>query len=396
MRTTQLVLKNNNTLLCYFPNGNVVFDNDNPRLVNKPPQSGDTCWFDGPMMLSNLLIKDMSQSPILEKIRKCKEETSALFLLKHCYNELVDQFDTNKLQLLIKHPNILSINFPNDFIERLTIAINSSTSKKILFAHLELAIKNGKDQGIESLHAIADKMTFESKYVCLEKIGRGNDAKRIEQINSLLADNMKYCDAIQILLKDSIIDGLLGFLTIQKCQTSSTPKQMYELLEQFGPILSKANFGIDSYKPNSEKCLHTIQNIRILGWDKENYIESNSSLHSTIIVGVKCDEKNPEYSRIYFLDPRQTMSPSSGHQQVYSVGFSKYMSKVSDMYFLTGYNLTLEMREILEGKTIIKSSKLDSDDVKAPAISIFPKNERLNQIIQPEKKEGHNQLIHKP
>lgn len=361
----QFVIKNEDTLLCYFPNGDVKFYNEKPSLIKRQKQTSDTCWFDGSMMLANLLMEDLSHLPELKYIKRCKEETGALYMLKYCYEQLVNQFKADKLELLCNHPDILSINFPQDFIARLGAAINYSTTRQnLLFMHLKIAITHGKEYGIKSLNKCINVTAFNEKYACLQNIGCGSTAKNIKSINKNLGCDLKYSDIVQFLLKESIVEKLFNILTIEKCQLPETTEQMYNLLAHSGPMLVKANFGIDCYKPGTEKRLRTIQNVQIYGWDKENYISEASSLHALIIVGMKYDSKNPEKSRIYFMDPRQTLDPRQPYQQTYSVGFKKFMSKVTELHVLKGYNLSLEHREILEGKDSLMQINQESNHIR--------------------------------
>ncbi len=55
----QFIIKNEDTLLCYFPKGDVDFNNNKPRLIIRKNQIANNCWFEGSMMFANLLMKDL-------------------------------------------------------------------------------------------------------------------------------------------------------------------------------------------------------------------------------------------------------------------------------------------------------------------------------------------------
>jgi len=351
--------KSADTLICYVANGSVLVDGAGTISLNiKPAQISNTCWFDGPMMLASLSMKHLENTPQLAAVKKYKEETGALFLLEYCFKNFVEQYTVNKLQLLLEHRNLLSVNFPAHFKVALSIAIDSVERKKVLFDHIAIAIQKGKDQAAQALKFAVNKMIFTVGQECLMLIGCVEIANSINGINSLLTDQIKHSQYIKILQKDTIVAWLFDFLTLAECNTPSSPKGLYQLLEQSGPLLAKAMLGIDFYKPNSAKCLYSLLDLQIMGWGRNDVREEENNLHAIVIIGVKMDDTNPEQSRVYFIDPKQTLDPSSKYKQIYSVSYAKCMSKLKGLYSLAGYALTPEFKNEIERLANMKQNGL--------------------------------------
>jgi hypothetical protein len=330
--------------------------------VKKPTQMANTCWYDGPRaMYAAMSGRNYIYHPYLDAIEKYYREVSSIFSLKYCYENFVNQLNKNSLLELCNNPNILNVNFPDNFKEYLNKAIDSDERKKLLRTCLNIAIEKDNKTGINYLEQSLNKIEFEEGTKCLKSIGYANVADNLKVVNDNLEGDVKYCHGILIQQKNTIIEQMFTLLSIQDTTRPTSARELYDMLEKHGPLLVKGTFGIDSYVPNSAKNLKTINECQILGWDKDKYInDKDKTKHATIIVGVEVNESNSSYSRVYFLDPRQSLDPSEKHMQVYSVGFEKYKEKTKKIYFLKNYGLTEEIRNLEKNTSKKPSSGLAS------------------------------------
>ena len=357
-----LSYKTKDTLICYFPNGQVTFDKSGKlKLIKNPAQVSDTCWYDGPMIIANLSVCDIQQNAKLKAVKKYRDETGALYLLNFCFQNFIKNFKNDRLQELCDNPNSnlhrFSMCFSEYFRDYLAIAINSIERKKLFMDHLALTIAHGKEVGQQLLTKAINKMTFELGHETL--IAVGGDAEYVSAINRLLPQQIANNNMMLLMQKDDILKWLFDFISLTECESPVTPMKLYELLETSGPIFVKTYFGLAYYKPDSEKCLSTLLDMKIMGWDKSDYIcDDMSVLHALIIVGVTSDSANPEKSRVYFLDPNQTLNPFDKFKQIYSVSFTKFMSKVDSSYLLSNYNCTAEHKKELEESVVSEWSAL--------------------------------------
>ena len=331
-----------------FSEGNINTTREGKfTLSEKPAQTTDTCWFEGPMMLANLSLASIN-SPEFDAIKQYKEETGALYLLEYCFKNFITQFDSEKLLKLAKHHNMLSINFPEDFINRLGRAIHSPQRKELLTESLILAATSNPELTLKSFTDKISKIIFDLGHECLNKIGMEVVADNVFELNSSLLKEHQYNQFLRIMQKDSIIEYLLKQLTISENPKFTSAQDLFALLCEKGPLLIRAQFGIDSYVLNSAYLLNKIENIHILGWNKNDFIDDkNSYQHYTVIIGMKYNADAPESSRVYFVDPRQTMNPNQ-KKDVYSVSFAKYNATIAQVYYLSGYKLTADIVTQLE------------------------------------------------
>ncbi|MBA2649824.1 MAG: J domain-containing protein [Legionella sp.] len=351
--------KSKNIVICYAPNGTISIDSTGTyKLLKKTAQLSNTNWFDGPMMLSSFLLHALETSSQFKAVTQYKDETAALHLLEYCYKQFTEQLTVDKLILLCTCPDILGLNLPADFKTRLSLAIDSPMRRALFFNCLKIAIEEGTTKGLKSLLVIINELIYKSGETCLVELGFEDMASHINNTNFYLPEEDKHCELIQSLQHDKIVSWLYQFLNIQNCAAPQTDQELYILLEQAGPILAKGPLGIDSYKPNSAKCVSAFSNARILAWNKKDYLNTSHTLHATLIVGVKLDAANAESSRIYFLDPLQTLDPNSKNKDIYSVSYSKFMSNKPNLYVLSDYNLTETHRRRLEPQNLPKVSDL--------------------------------------
>ncbi|MBA2649662.1 MAG: J domain-containing protein [Legionella sp.] len=361
--------KSENTLICYAPNGIISVEGSGVyKLLKKPAQISNTSWYDGPMMLSSFLMRRLDNSPKFVAVTRYKEETAALYLLAYCYSQFIEQYTIDKLIQLYAHPNILSINFPEDFKARLRIAINTQERYKLFFECVDFAITGGKIKGLQSFNAAINKLTYCAGSTCLVALELESSAQHVNRINANLEEEDKHCELILMMQHDYISAWLFTFLSMESSPSPKSALELSTLLEQSGPLLAKGQFGIDCYKPNSAKCLHTILNNRILGWGKSDYVNDNRALHTTLVVGVEYDKSNPAQSRVYFLDPLQTMEPKSKYKEIYSVSYSKFMSKRPNLFVLSDYNLTETHKKHLESN-LQKPSSFRGGFLNNPGLS---------------------------
>lgn len=346
--------KTQDTLLCHFPKGQIKLEGINKlRLVKKEAQLSDSCWFDGPMMLANFLMCNLDDMPWFHAMEKHKEEMGGLYLLEHCYTEFVTQFENDDLKILSDHKNLLGVDFPDPFLTYLGGAISSPQREKMLSDHLKFAVEKGKETALKMLTTAINKMKFQTAQKTLVAIGDSASANHVAELNSMIPEEIKYNEMLFLMQQESIVSWLFKELTLTNCQTPKTPQDLYQLLESAGPVLVKNYFGIQSYRNDSAKCLGTISNVQLLGWDKSDYLNKSSPFsHANIVVGIKVNAENPKLSRVFFLDPKQTIDPYSQHKQVYSVGFEKFMSKVVQFHKLDGYRMTPAHQKEIEDSLV--------------------------------------------
>lgn len=220
-----------------------------------------------------------------------------------------------------------------------------------------MAAERGNEEATRQMNLSINQLKFEAGDKCLNQIGCKDTADSLKTFleNCSLAKtytrlpaDRNFYDWPYMMQKETIIEKLFECLTLKEEKSELTPENLYALLGKKGPLLVKAPIGIDSYKKDTEFQLTTIANAAIFAWKKSDYIEeAESELHATIIVGVKNDKEKPEQSRIFFLDPLQTLDPNQPYR-IYSVNFSKYISKIKNIYSLSGYALTKQDVRTLE------------------------------------------------
>ncbi len=150
-------------------------------------------------MMANLLKQNLNIRPEMQPIKRYYEETGSLYLLEYCYTQFVHQFGAEKLKQLSSHPDILSINFPDDFLMRLKASINSSDRKKLLLDHLIQAANQGKEVGLLSLTQAINKKRFNAGTQCLIELGKNSVANNISATNSYLSEELQHNQIMTIM-----------------------------------------------------------------------------------------------------------------------------------------------------------------------------------------------------